>query len=144
LLERRGNRHDNINLAEGVMMRKRMYQLRYVGGNEMRKRTLLTMALLISTLLPALALAGTVEGTIQGLTCVTVGKVCPVDKEDPVIAAERIFVVLVKADEYCLVPNLDRGILARHINQVVRVTGEISPKYKSIKAEKLEVLRDGT
>ncbi len=65
------------------------------------------------------------------------------DKEDPVIAAERILVVLVKADDYYLVPNLDRAILARHINQIARVMGEISSKCKAIRAEKLEVFKDG-
>jgi len=86
------------------------------------------------------ALAGTVEGTIQGFTCVTAGKVCPVGKEDPVIASEKIFVILTeKSGKYYFVPNLDRAILARHINQMVRVTGEISPNYPSIRAEKIEV-----
>ena len=87
-------------------------------------------------------MAGTVEGSIQGLTCVTLGKLCPVDKEDPMIAAEKIFVVLTKDNNYYFVPNLDRAILARHINQMVRVTGEISSKYKAIDAEKLEVFRE--
>lgn len=81
----------------------------------MRRSLLFCMALFVWTLVPALAMGGVVEETIQGLTCVTFGKVCPVDKEDPMIAAERVFVVLVKADDYYLVPNLDRAILARHI-----------------------------
>ena len=41
-------------------------------------------------------MAGTVEGAIQGLTFVTRGKLCPVDKEAPMIAAKKIFAVLTK------------------------------------------------
>lgn len=93
---------------------------------------------------PGSALAETVEGTIQGFTCVTAGKVCPVGKEDPVIATERIFVILAKkSGKYYFVPNVDRAILARHINEMVRVTGEISPDYPSIRAERIEVSQKG-
>ncbi len=90
------------------------------------------------------ALAGTVEGTVQGFTCITAGKVCPVGKEDPVIATEKIFVILTKENgKYYFVPNVDRAVLARHINQMVRVTGQISPNYPSIRAEKFEVMQKG-
>ena len=109
----------------------------------MKKSSRFFMVIFVLVSLPAWAMAGTVEGTIQGLTCVTLDKLCPVDKEDPMIAAERIFVVLTKDNNYYFVPNLDRGILARHINQMVRVTGEISTKYKAIDAEELEVFQDG-
>ena len=108
----------------------------------MKKSLRFFMVIFVLVSLPAWAMAGTVEGTIQGLTCVTLGKLCPVDKEDPMIGAERIFVVLTKDNNYYFVPNLDRGILARHINQMVRVIGKISSKYKAIHAEKLEVFQD--
>jgi len=108
----------------------------------MKKSSRFFMVIFVLVSLPAWAMAGPVEGSIQGLTCVTLGKLCPVDKEDPMIAAERIFVVLTKDNNYYFVPNLDRAILARHINQMVRVTGEISSKYKAIDAEKLEVFRE--
>ena len=108
----------------------------------MKKSSHFFMIIFVLVSLPAWAMAGTVEGSIQGLTCVTLGKLCPVDKEDPMIAAEKIFVVLTKDNNYYFVPNLDRAILARHINQMVRVEGEISSKYKAINAEKLEVFRE--
>ena len=108
----------------------------------MKKSSRFFVVIFVLVSLPAWAMAGTVEGSIQGLTCVTLGKLCPVDKEDPMIAAERIFVVLTKDNNYYFVPNLDRAILARHINRMVRVTGEISSKYKAIDAEKLEVFRE--
>jgi hypothetical protein len=94
-------------------------------------------------LVPASAFSGALEGTIQGFNCVTHGKVCPVGKEDPMIAAERVFVVLTKGGSYYFVPNLDRGIMARHINKMVRVTGETSDKYPSITADTLEVMHEG-
>jgi hypothetical protein len=111
----------------------------------MRKITLFFLVVCITALVPVWAFAGatTVEGTMQGFNCVTQGKVCPVGKEDPTIAAERVFVVLDKAGKYYFVPNLDRGIMARHINTMVRVTGTASAKYPSIHADKLEVMKGG-
>ena len=105
------------------------------------RKTALSLLALASVLLSAVgawAAPATVEGTISGYTCVVLGKACPVDQEDPVIAAEQVFVV-VKADgTYFLVPNIDRAVLARHITEKVRVTGVVDEKYKSIKADKLD------
>ncbi len=88
------------------------------------------------------ALAESVEGTIQGFNCVTNGKTCPVGKEDPVIATERIFVLFTADGTYYFVPNLDRAILARHIARPVRITGALNAKYRSITAESLETMID--
>ncbi|MDY6988380.1 MAG: hypothetical protein SWQ30_10010 [Thermodesulfobacteriota bacterium] len=110
----------------------------------MRSTLLFVLVVFALVAVPAWALAGTVEGTVQGFTCVTTGKVCPVGKEDPMIAAERVFVVLDSDGKtHHFVSNLDRAILARHINQMVRVTGEVNAKYSAIKAEKLEVKGKG-
>ena len=72
----------------------------------------------------------------------TNGKTCPVGKEDPVIATERIFVLFMGDGTYYFVPNLDRAILARHIARPVRISGAVNPKYRSIQAESLEVMSD--
>ena len=82
---------------------------------------------------PLAAFAGetTLEGSIQGFTCVTQGKVCPVGKEDPLAGIERVFVLLIDDNNYYFVPNVDRAILARHINEKIRITGNLSDKYKS-------------
>jgi hypothetical protein len=115
------------------------------GGREMKRSALFLVVALALVGAPLWAAAGTVEGTVQGFSCVTAGKVCPVGKEDPMIAAERVFVVLDKAGkDYFFVPNLDRAILARHISQIVRITGKMDEKYRSINAEKLEVKQDGS
>jgi hypothetical protein len=69
--------------------------------------------------------------------------VCPVGKEDPMISVERVFVVLTKSGDYFFVPNLDRAILARHLGEVVKVSGTMNAKFKSITANKLEVMKGG-
>ena len=102
----------------------------------MKKKLLLIMFALV--LVPVLASAAQVEGTVQGYTCVTQGKVCPVGKEDPMVAVERVFVVLTAAGDYYFVPNVDRAVLARHIRKKVRVTGALNAKFKSITASKIE------
>ena len=109
----------------------------------MKKISLIILAILIVGITPFAALAGTVEGSVQGFNCVTQGKVCPVGQEDPMAAAERVFVVLTKDGNYYFVPNVDRAVLARRINDRVRVTGDINMKYNSINASKIETFRNG-
>ena len=59
------------------------------------------------------------------------------------IAAERVFVLHVKAGTYYFLPNIDRAILARHLNQMVKVDGMMSAQFNSIKASELFVMEDG-
>ena len=103
------------------------------------KKVLLFTILIGIFFVPALALAGEVVGTVQGLQCVTTGKTCPIGKEDPVIAAERVFVILTAEDDYYFVPNLDRAIMARNITDRVKVTGTINKKFRSITAKTFQV-----
>lgn len=79
-----------------------------------------------------------VEGTVSGYTCVVLNKACPVDREDPVIAAEKLFVVVRPDGVYFVVPNIDRAILARHLTEKVRVTGTVDGRYNSVQATTLE------
>ena len=90
---------------------------------------------------PVMAIGASLTGSIQGFNCVTQGKVCPIGMEDPVIAAENVFVLLVDAakGEYYFVPNVDRGIMARHINEQVKIDGTVNAKMKSIKATDIYV-----
>ena len=106
------------------------------------KKMLLLTVLMWMLFVPALAFAGEVVGTVQGLQCVTTGKTCPIGKEDPVIAAERVFVVLTAEGDYYFVPNLDRAIMARNITEQVKVTGPIDNKYRSITAKTFQVWQD--
>jgi len=89
------------------------------------------------------AFAGTVEGTVQGLQCITKGMLCPLDRQDPHIAAEKVFGIFTETKDYYLVTNIDRAILARYLGKKVRVKGKVSSKYKAITADKLEVLING-
>jgi hypothetical protein len=106
------------------------------------KKNFTTMIIgVVFLMVPVFAIGATLTGSIQGFNCVTAGKVCPIGMEDPVIAAENMFVLLVDAakGDYYFVPNVDRGILARHINQEVIITGTVDAKMKSIKASEITV-----
>jgi hypothetical protein len=109
----------------------------------MKKFSVFALALFVLILLPVWASAGTVEGSVQGLTCVLTGKLCPVGKEDPMAAVEKVFVILTAGKTYYFVPNVDRAVLARHINERVRVTGAVSSKYNSVNATKIDVFEAG-
>lgn len=110
----------------------------------MNKGLIPLIIFLTFVLIPSWAMAESIEGIIQGFNCVAKGQFCPVDKEDPVIAIEKVFVLLIDSGDYYFIPNLDRAMLARHIRQKVRVTGDINKKYKSIKANSFEVMEKGT
>jgi hypothetical protein len=108
------------------------------------KKSLLSLVVLALVVVPMTAWgSGAVEGTVQGFNCVMQGKVCPVGAEDPMAAVEDVFVIFTKDGKYFFAPNLDRAVMARHINQMVKVTGAVSDKFPSITANKLEVMDKG-
>ena len=108
------------------------------------KKVFLLILLVTMLLMPTWAFSAEVVGTIQGYTCVTTGKICPVDKEDPLVAATRVFVVKLEGPDYYFIPNLDRALLARYLNKRVRVIGEINPRYRSIRVKEFQVWRNGS
>ena len=108
-----------------------------------RNISLISAMVLFSVLGVGSDFGSTIEGKIQGLQCVIGGKLCPLDNQDPHIAAEKTFVVVTGPNAYILVPNLDRAIMARHLMSKVRVSGKKSEKYNSIKANKFEVYKNG-
>jgi hypothetical protein len=106
------------------------------------KKLLVPMIIgIVFMMAPVMAIGASITGSIQGFNCVTQGKVCPIGMEDPVIAAENVFVLLVDAakGDYYFVPNVDRAVLARHINEEVKVEGTVNAKMKSIKAKEIFV-----
>jgi len=111
----------------------------------MKKIMMFILVVSVLAVSPVVASAATVEGSVQGFTCVTQGITCPVGKEDPMAAAEKVFVVLSSeaAGKYYFVPNVDRAAMARHINERVKVTGKLSDKYNSITASKIEAWKNG-
>ena len=102
----------------------------------MRKELKTIIAGILFLLVPVFVMAGSITGSIQGFNCVTQGKVCPIGKEDPVAASENVFVLLVDASkgDYYFIPNVDRAVLARHLNTQVTVDGNVNSKWKSIEA----------
>lgn len=90
-------------------------------------------------LTPVLAIGASLTGSVQGFTCVTQGKVCPIGMEDPIAAAENVFVLLVDAakGDYYFVPNVDRAVMARHLNTEIKIEGDVNKKLKSIKAKSI-------
>ena len=109
----------------------------------MNKTVLFVIACAVFVIAPVSSFAGQIEGTIQGLNCAAKGIICPLDKKDPVIASESTFVVITEPNTYYLVPNIDRAVLAGHVAEHVKITGKINEKYKSIKANDLQVKKDG-
>jgi len=107
------------------------------------KKLIPILVIFVIMLVPAMAIGATVEGSVQGFYCVTQGKVCPVGSEDPMVAAERVFVVHVSGADYYFVPNLDRAIMARHIGEMVKVEGTKSTDFKAIQAKDLYVKKEG-
>jgi hypothetical protein len=104
-------------------------------------RRLMPIFVLLVVLAPALALAVpvTINGTIQGYNCVSQGRTCPIGQEDPLAATESLFVVLTPDNKYYFVPNVDRAVMARHINEPVKISGDLNPQYSSIRATKIEM-----
>ncbi len=94
---------------------------------------------MVFLMIPVMAIGASVTGSIQGFNCVTQGKVCPIGMEDPVLADENVFVLLVDAAkaDYYVIGNVDRGILARHFNKEVKIDGVVNAKTKSIAASDL-------
>lgn len=110
----------------------------------MKKFIVLLFSLVLLTPVLAFAAPVAVEGSIQGYNCVSQGRTCPIGQEDPLAATESVFVLLTPDNKYYFVPNVDRAVLARHINQPVRVSGDLNPQYSSIRAQKIEVQRNGS
>jgi hypothetical protein len=110
----------------------------------MRKKLTLFVVFLAIAAIPTLAgAADAVEGSVQGFRCVTEGKVCPVGKEDPLAAVERVFVLHVSGKDYYFVPNVDRAVLARHINRPVKIKGSVDKEDKIIMAKEIYAKENG-
>jgi hypothetical protein len=112
----------------------------------MKTKCILFTIVVLLALAPVSALAAkqaSVSGSIQGYYCVTQGKTCPVGQEDPMAATETVFVLHVKGANYYFVPNVDRAVLARHLNEMVTVNGVMSKDMKAIHASEIFVDKSG-
>jgi len=106
-------------------------------------RTILLIIIIV--LCPAIAFGSPamIQGTVQGYNCIIQGKTCPTGMEDPLAATEAIFVVLTPDNKFYFVPNLDRTVMARHVNEQVRISGDLDPGRSLIRAQRLEILKNG-
>ena len=109
----------------------------------MKKILMVVLAISVLAIFPVAASAATVEGSVQGYQCVTQGITCPVGKEDPMAAVEDVFVILGSGKKFYFVPNVDRAVLARHINERVQVTGKMSDEYNAITATTIKAYKGG-
>jgi len=106
----------------------------------MKNIFLITIAFSFIVFTSASAFGEQIEGTVQGFNCVTSGKICPLDKDDPAASAERAFVILEEnGTDFYFVPVLGREDMVRHLLEKVRITGETDEKYNAIAATSLEV-----
>jgi hypothetical protein len=83
-----------------------------------------------------------VEGTIQGLQNACMGVYCKPGEENLVAAMEDDY-VLMGEDQYYFLPNLKPTLLARYINNYVRITGKSTLRGDAILVQKAEVLERG-
>ncbi len=99
------------------------------------------LGVLALLLLPVLANAEmmTITGKVTGLTCLIQGYICPIDKADPMINLEKDFVVVTASGDYYFLTNISLGLKARHALEVVEATGDVNPKYKSMKVNTLKI-----
>jgi hypothetical protein len=99
------------------------------------------LGVLALLLLPVLANAEmmTITGKMTGLTCLIQGYVCPVDKADPMINLERDFVVVTASGDYYFLSNIGLGLKGKYALEVVEVTGDVKPKYKSMMVKTIKV-----
>ena len=110
----------------------------------MKKTLIISAVLLCSLIMYYPAFAGQWEGTIQGLMCTIEKKPCPIGFEDALTALETSFVLATEDGSWYMLPNMDRAVLARRINQEVTVIGEKNPQYNSIKVDELKAKVDGS
>ncbi len=91
-------------------------------------------------LTPVFAMAASLTGSVQGYNSVaqgTAGKDVHISAH--VAATESTFVILADAakGKHYLIQNADRAILARLVNQQVKVDGDVDNATESIKAKEI-------
>jgi len=106
------------------------------------KKYCFILGVLVLLLVPAMVANAemmTVTGKVTGITCLVQGYICPLDKADPMINLERDFVVQTATGDYYFLTNVGLALKGKYALQVVEVTGDVNPKYKSIKVKSIKV-----
>ena len=101
----------------------------------------LTIALVLATITatPALCVE-TIEGTIEGASCVINNMNCAENIDDPILALERDFILVTADGEYYFMPNLRRSDKKHAFKEQVRVSGKRNGA--ALLVENFEVLKD--
>lgn len=105
----------------------------------MKKYFFLSVLILLLVPLVANAEMMTVTGKVTGLSCLIQGYICPIDKADPMINLERDFVVQTATGDYYFLSNIGLGLKGKYALQVIEATGDVNPKYKTMKVQTLKV-----
>jgi len=102
------------------------------------------IVLSLSMIIPATVMAEknvSYEGTFQGAMCTHYKKDCPTD--DVHLAIENDFVLVLSNREHYFLPNLNRAIKVRYVDQTVRVSGK-QEGQQVIWVENMDVKRGNT
>ncbi len=109
----------------------------------MKKLFVPTMLGVLFLLTPVFAMAVSVTGPVQGYNSVAQGQASQAGKDvhiaAHVAATESAFVVLdetAKGKHY-LIQDADRAVLARLVNQQVKIDGDLDTRTESIKAKNI-------
>ena len=107
----------------------------------MKKLLVPTIFGVLFFLAPFVATAGSITGSLKGYNSVTQGQASPAGAHISAHAAatESSFVILADTakGKHYLIQNADRTILARLVNQQVKIDGDVDNATESIKAKEI-------
>lgn len=109
----------------------------------MKKLLVPTILGVLFLLAPVFAMATSVTGSVLGYNSVAQGQASPAGKDVHIsahaAATESAFVIFADAakGKHYLIQNADRAILARLVNQQVKVDGDLDNATESIKAKEI-------
>lgn len=115
----------------------------------MNKLLLSTIIGATMLLMPVFAMATSLTGTIQGYNSVARGKVPPSGKEvhmpTHVAAVETAFVLLEEGlnGKHYLIQNVDIAVLAKLINQKVKIEGAVNMASETLSASDIYTIASG-
>ena len=107
----------------------------------MKKLLVPTILGVLFLLAPVFAMATSVTGSVQGYNSVAQGQASPAGKDVHIsahaAAAESNFVILSDAakGKHYLIQNADRAVLAKLVNQQIKIDGDVDNAAESIKAK---------
>jgi hypothetical protein len=108
----------------------------------MAKRMRIGWLGVLCILMPAVLMAESIEGRLNGLDCASHGEMCPTDKDDPHVLLERDFVIQTEDGHYFFITNMDWRTKLKHVLSMVRVEGKRSEKRMAISADEFWVKQD--